>query len=458
MKWANVKSIYFLGIGGIGMSNLARYFHKRGIKIYGYDRTKSPLTESLEHQGIQIHYHDCPECIPENLDLVVITPAIPKDLKEYQSILKRNLPAYKRSEVLGWITGQHFNIAVAGTHGKTTTSALLSHLLVNAGCEVTAFLGGICNNYDSNYLDTGDKIMVEEADEYDRSFLHLKPSMAIIGSLDADHLDIYQSREKMVDAYLEFGEKISQGGQLLLSDSIRPGDFEKFRNHLQHLQVYRFGLWAEDIRVNIHSTDQGWVHFEYITKKYHIKDLSLRLPGQHNVRNAAAAIHIAMELGVQEVQIREALSGFKGIQRRFQWRLDTPEKVLIDDYAHHPEELRSAIQACRDVYPSRRITGIFQPHLYTRTRDFLEEFAEALQALDQVILVEIYPAREEPIPGITSQTLFDRIQHQNKWICTKAGLLELLNRFPLDVVMTLGAGDLDLMIEDIIVCMTKQRN
>lgn len=453
MKWNEIKTVYFLGIGGIGMSNLAKYFQQHGVHVYGYDKTFSPLTVALEQQGMKIHYDDRPDLIPEHLDLVVYTPAVPKELREYQHFLKQPSLLHKRSEVLGWITAQHKNIAVAGTHGKTTTSALLTHLLVDAGKPVTAFLGGICVNYDSNYLNTGKEWMVEEADEYDRSFLQLKPTMAIIGSLDADHLDIYGSRQEMVDAYLKFTEQIPSGGTLLMSDTISREDFDHFSQKLTELEVIQFGMGAKDVRGSIQFIKDGWVHFEYISKKYHIKDLSLRLPGSHNVRNALAAIYVALQVGVEESQIRKALVQFRGIQRRFQWKLDTPSKVLIDDYAHHPEELRSAITACREVYPDRKITGIFQPHLYSRTRDFLDGFAKSLELLDQVILVEIYPAREEPIPGITSQTLFDQIQMEHKWICTKSTLLGLLAKMSLEVVMTLGAGDLDLMIDSIIDCM-----
>ncbi|MBK9109007.1 MAG: UDP-N-acetylmuramate--L-alanine ligase [Saprospiraceae bacterium] len=450
MQLNELGTIYFLGIGGIGMSNLARYFHKRGVRIHGYDKTATALTDELQREGMSIHFEDQPDLIPLTTDLVILTPAIPKELKEYQWVLHKNWPVHKRSEVLGWITSQVFNIAVAGTHGKTTTSALLAHLLVDAELPVTAFLGGICTNYGLNYLDKGDQIMVEEADEYDRSFLQLSPDIASIGSLDADHLDIYGSLEAMQLTYLDFAKRIKPNGRLLLSDTIDIEMIELFKRELIGVDVQCFGFQNEEIKASIIGTQSGWMVFEYISKIYHIKDLSLRLPGQHNVRNAMAAISVALQLGLREDQIRKGLLNFQGIQRRFQWRLETNAKVLIDDYAHHPEELRSVIQACRDIYPGRRITGIFQPHLYSRTRDFMSAFAYALEALDQIILVEIYPAREEPIPGITSERLFETINHPLKWICRKETLLELVSRLELDVVMTLGAGDLDLMIEDLI--------
>lgn len=455
MKLNDLKTIYFLGIGGIGMSNLARYFHKRGVKISGYDKTPSPLTDALQKEGMEIHFEDLPGMIPENTDLVIMTPAIPKTLNEYQYVVAKNWPLHKRSEVLGWITGQVFNVAVAGTHGKTTTSALLAHLLVDAGLPVTAFLGGICTNYGLNYLDTGNQIMVEEADEYDRSFLKLSPDIAIIGSLDADHLDIYGDHSAMLTSYMDFAKRIKPNGWLLLSDTIAPEEIDRFRKELSGITIQRFGTQNEDIKAVITGTENGRVSFEYISKKYHIKDLSLRLPGQHNVRNAVAAIGVALQLGVREDQIRKGLADFLGIHRRFQWRLESKTQILIDDYAHHPEELRSVIQACRDLYPGRLLTGIFQPHLYSRTRDFLHGFANALEGLDQIVLVEIYPAREEPIPGITSELLFDNIRHPNKWICKKSELLALLSTLRLEVVMTLGAGDLDLMIDDIIKTMVR---
>lgn len=456
MQLNELRTVYFLGIGGIGMSNLARYFHKRGVRIYGYDKTASALTDELQKEGMTIHFEDRPDFIPETTDLVIITPAIPKDLKEYQWVLHKKWPVHKRSEVLGWITSQVFNVAVAGTHGKTTTSALLAHLLVDADLPVTAFLGGICTNYGLNYLDKGNSIMVEEADEYDRSFLQLRPDIAIIGSLDADHLDIYGDLEAMHSSYLDFAKRIKPKGRLLLSDTIDFQMIDHFKRSLPELDVQCFGFQNEEIKAQLIGTQSGWMSFEYISKIYHIKDLSLRLPGQHNVRNAIAAISVALQLGVREDQIRKGLLNFQGIQRRFQWRLETETKVLIDDYAHHPEELRSVIQACRDIYPGRRITGIFQPHLYSRTRDFLNAFAAALEALDQIVLVEIYPAREEPIPGITSERLFETINHPNKWICKKETLLEQISLLELDVVMTLGAGDLDLMIEDLIQVITRK--
>ncbi len=450
--------MYFIGIGGIGMSALARYYNARNVEIHGYDKTETELTKQLEAEKMHIHYDDRPDLIPDDVDLVVITPAIPSELKEYQSVLLKGIPVLKRSKVLGQITSGKKNIAVAGTHGKTTTSILLAHLLYDAGLEISAFLGGISINYQSNFLDRGDQWLVEEADEYDRSFLALHPDIAIIGSLDADHLDIYGTHYAMKNNYLDFAKQIKNNGLLLMSDTIDTEDSNYFKNNLTDTRIEKFGFDNEDIKVNITGTKNGWTSFQYNYKQNQISDLTIRMPGKHNIRNAAASIRVAMELGIDENQIRKSLAEFKGIKRRFEWIYETEKIVLIDDYAHHPEELRAAISACRDCYPERKITGIFQPHLYSRTRDFMQEFADVLSALDAVILVEIYPARELPIPGITSEVLYNKLKSNNKWVCKKTNLCELLNQMNLDVVMTLGAGDLDMMMNEIVKSVFKLNN
>jgi UDP-N-acetylmuramate--alanine ligase len=443
------KKIYFMGIGGIGMSALARYYNKRGTSIYGYDKTETELTKKLEAEHMHIHYEDRIDLIPDNPDLIVITPAVPNDLNEYQFLKQQNFPMLKRSTVLGSITSDKKNIAVAGTHGKTTTSALLAHLLYDAGIELTAFLGGIAVNYQTNFLDSGDDWMIEEADEYDRSFLALHPDLAIIGSLDADHLDIYGSREEMRKNYLQFAQQIKKNGLLLMSDTIAGDDILYFQNNLTDTRIESFGFEDSVIHVNITGSNKGWTTFHYNYKNESIPDLTLRMPGQHNIRNAAASIRIARELGVEVEQIRKSLINFKGIKRRYEWIRESANRVLIDDYAHHPEELRAAINASRDCFPGRKITGIFQPHLYSRTRDFMNEFAEVLGMLDEVIVVEIYPARENPITGISSETLYSKLRSMPKWVCSKKELCPLLKTLDLDVVITLGAGDLDMMMDEI---------
>ncbi|MCC6753548.1 MAG: UDP-N-acetylmuramate--L-alanine ligase [Saprospiraceae bacterium] len=457
MNLNSLRHIYFLGLGGIGMSSIARYFNRRGVRISGYDKTPSPLTDALRNEGMQIHFEDRPQDLPEGIDLVVYTPAIPATHGEFRMLMNSGIPMHKRSEVLARITESHYNVAVAGTHGKTTTSALLAHLLVSSGIPTTAFLGGICLNYDSNFIDTGNQVMVEEADEYDRSFLQLRPDIGIVGSLDADHLDIYGSRRAMLDAYACFAQAVRGHGPLLLSDGIAAADRTQLSAGCPAiLNVEDFGLDAGAHRARILGTSPRLTAFEYISKIYHIKDLTLALPGQHNVRNATAAIAVALQLGADPEQIRRALASFRGIQRRLQWRLDTPAKVLIDDYAHHPEELRAVIRACREMYPQRKLTGIFQPHLYTRTRDFMDEFARVLESLDQVVLVELYPARELPLPGIDSGTLFEKIRHSAKWLTDLEHLPGLMRNMDLDVVMTLGAGDLDTRIGEMVEVMNEQ--
>lgn len=431
------------------MSALARYFNQRGVLIYGYDKTETELTRQLEQEGMLIHYEDRPDLLPQTLDLVILTPAIPIELKEYQAILKRNIPYLKRSQVLGQITAGNRNIAVAGTHGKTTTSCLLAHLIYSAHIPMTAFLGGIAVNYQSNYIDTGEDWMVEEADEYDRSFLQLSPDLAIIGSLDPDHLDIYGTHESMIESYLEFAKKIKPNGLLLLSDTIPEQVQSQFRNQLQSIRIKTYGSGQSEIRFEVMGTDSGYMLFNYIRNNYNMSNLRLRMPGNHNLRNAVAAIALAEELGIPQESIRRSLENFKGIKRRFEWIEESKGRVLIDDYAHHPEELSAAIEACRSIYPGRIITGIFQPHLYSRTRDFLNEFAQVLSQLDQVILVELYPAREPAISGISSETIFNLLTSNAKYLTTKKHLPELLRTLELDVVMTLGAGDLDMMQREI---------
>ncbi len=451
MIMENWRKIYFLGIGGIGMSALARYFNKRNVHCIGYDKTKTPLTEKLEAEGIQIHYEDRPDLIPIDCDLVIYTPAIPKNLKEFLFVVEKKFDLKKRSEVLGIITNHRKSIAVAGTHGKTSTSILISHILVQTKLGVSAFLGGIAANYKSNYIDQGENIVVLEADEYDRSFLQLKPDLTIINSLDADHLDIYGSREEMVETYLRFARQIKPGGTLLLYEGIAEEEKQKFIQI--GVKLIEFGLKGK-LRAEIKSWDQKEINFDYCdNENFVIPKLSLPLAGKHNVINAVAAIKACLIAGVKPQNIGQAIASFKGVSRRFELVYSGKNITLIDDYAHHPTELAAAISAAKMHYPDKKITGIFQPHLYSRTRDFMEEFAQVLGALDQLILVEIYPAREEPINGISSNSLFENIILEKKYICLQKELTDLLKTLDLEVVMTLGAGDLDLRLDEIKACL-----
>ncbi|MCC6814960.1 MAG: UDP-N-acetylmuramate--L-alanine ligase [Saprospiraceae bacterium] len=444
----NYKNIYFLGIGGIGMSALARYFHKRNCIVSGYDRTRTDLTIELEKSGIQISYNDDISTIQIFPELVIWTPAIPRENIIYQYFVSNAVPMMKRSEILGLITSQKNNIAIAGTHGKTSTSSLLAHLLAHVNFSFTAFLGGIANNYHTNYIDLGNEWMLEEADEYDRSFLKLKPSIAVIGSLDADHLDIYKTRSSMIDSYLEFANNLSNG-LLLMSNQIEKSMLIRFKESISsNNRFLTFGLKDADVTCHIQKIENSWTEFSYSDDNHRIfESLSIRFPGQHNIINATAAIRISLELGLSEVQIREGLLSFKGIHRRFEW-VHEGRQVLIDDYAHHPEELKVAIQAARNCYPNRKITGIFQPHLYSRTRDFAKEFAEVLNELDEIILVELYPARENPIEGISSLSILEKMTNKRSSFVMKKDLLDFLEPKELDVVILLGAGDLsDLRLE-----------
>ncbi|NOT38200.1 MAG: UDP-N-acetylmuramate--L-alanine ligase [Saprospiraceae bacterium] len=445
----NYKHIFFLGIGGIGMSALARYFHKRNYVISGYDRTESETTTDLEKLGIKIIYKDSIELISKAIDFVIWTPAIPKESLLYNYFIQSGIEMNKRSEILGKITAQHNNIAVAGTHGKTSTSILLTHLLAHSNFSITAFLGGVSSNYNSNYVDTGGQWMIEEADEFDRSFLKLRPDVAIIGSLDADHLDIYSTRDEMVKSYIEFASLVDDG-LVLMSDVINETDLQTFRSSIStNTKLLTYGMKDADVMCSINQIHNSWTNFTYVDEKDRIiEELNIRFPGRHNIYNATAAIRVALELGLTEEQVREGLVSFKGIQRRFEW-IHEKNQVLIDDYAHHPEELKAAIEALRSCYPNRKITGVFQPHLFSRTRDFASEFGNVLDLLDETILVELYPAREKPIEGISSLTILDKMKSKNKSFVTKNQLVDSLRSRSLDVVALLGAGDLSNLRNDI---------
>ncbi|MBK9270167.1 MAG: UDP-N-acetylmuramate--L-alanine ligase [Saprospiraceae bacterium] len=451
------KIIYFLGIGGIGMSALARYFHQRGAKVFGYDRNTTDLTNQMIHEGISIHYTDSPELIPERVEMVVYTPAIPKDLAEFVYLSQWPDKLKKRSEVLGLLTSNYKNIAVAGTHGKTTTSVLMAQLLDHCRVPFTGFLGGISKNHFSNLIDRGDDWMLEEADEFDRSFLQLSPNIAVIGSLDADHLDIYGDRMTMLNSYLQFVDKIKPGGRLYMYHGIAPSELETFRKRCgDKVQFLTYGTQSNaDVRVLVKETKNGWMYFDFMDETgFEIRNIQLRLPGNHNASNAAVAIRVVKDVTERmdffEEDVKIALQQFKGIDRRFDWKYESPQNVLIEDYAHHPTELEAAIKAARECYPGRKLTGIFQPHLYTRTRDFASDFARVLSTLDEIILVELYPARENPIEGIDSWSILNQIENKAKHFIAKSELAARIALMETDVILVLGAGDLDLYTEEII--------
>lgn len=460
MDLKDIKHIYFLGIGGIGMSALARYFHAMRITVGGYDKTSTRLTDELIAEGMLIHFEDNIELVPPmfrslNEDekkniLIVYTPAVPKDHSEFVFFNIHGFNIKKRAEVLGLITDSAYTLAVAGTHGKTTTSSLVAHILKTAGREPSAFLGGITKNYGTNLLlnkqlaqlPKEKNFVVVEADEYDRSFLTLHPEIAVITSIDADHLDIYGDKRFVEESYTLFANQVRS--TLILKKS-----FASQLTVNKKYKTYSLNDSTADYHTgNLHVED-GNYHFDLHTPTGIIKDLSLGLPGRHNVENAVAASAVSMEAGIESEQLRKALADFQGVRRRFDYQVKTNKQVFIDDYAHHPEELKATISSVKEMYPGKKITGIFQPHLFSRTRDFADDFAKSLDLLDACILLEIYPARELPIDGVNSQMLIDRMKLKEKMICSKAELVETVINKRSEVVLAMGAGDIDTFVEPI---------
>ncbi len=443
MNLNDIKKAYFIGIGGIGMSALARYFNFNGVEVHGYDRTESPLTRKLEQEGMAIHYEEDLGAIPDQLDLVVFTPAIPATHKELQYFRGNGFAVKKRAEVLGIISRSKKTAAVAGTHGKTTTSSMLAHLLRASEVPVTAFLGGIARNFDSNFVWGDSDWVVVEADEYDRSFLHLHPDAAVIMSMDADHLDIYGDQEALHETgFAAFARQLKPGGRLWVQ--------EKWEAALSGIQaIGTFGIEAGEVQAGNIRIAEGYFVFDYKNGETILEGLKLPMPGRHNVENATAAITLALHIGARPEKIGEALQSFQGIARRFDFIVRKEGQVYIDDYAHHPSELKAAIGAARTFYPGRRITGVFQPHLYSRTRDFADGFAEALDLLDEAILLDIYPAREEPLPGVDSAMLLQRMKLKNKELLSKEQVLDKIKKEQPEVLMTLGAGDIDRLVAPI---------
>ena len=434
-----MKSVYFVGIGGIGMSALARYYHSQGMDVAGYDLTPSPLTKQLENEGMAIHYEDNPTLLPALIDTVVYTPAVPQDLKELQVLRGRGIPMMKRAEALGAISKEHFTIAIAGTHGKTTTTAMVAHILHKNGVDMTAFIGGIANNFGSNlHLGrTSESVLVVEADEFDRSFLQLAPNISIINSIDADHLDIYGDKKHLEESFNQFANLTKR---CIISKEQLPIEV----NEAMH---YRFGFAPENDfhAMNIRQHD-GETDFdlEYQETSIHIH---LMMAGTHNLLNATAAFAATFELGLEPEGIAQALTSFSGVKRRFDIRVKNDKYCYIDDYAHHPEEIKSCLSAIKASFPSKRVTLVFQPHLFTRTRDFMEDFANVLAMADDLILLDIYPARELPIEGITSQALLDKVNLKNKCLCPKEALLDTIAERKPELLVTMGAGNIDRFVE-----------
>lgn len=439
MKYAIGNHIYFLGIGGIGMSALARFFKLQGATVSGYDRSRTPLTQNLEDEGIHIHYTDDIESIPQKPDLVIYTPAIPKDQPELLFIQQHGFPLMKRAEVLGMLTQNIPTIAIAGTHGKTTITSMVAHILHEAGIKITAFIGGIANNFESNLvLSSESQYMVVEADEYDKSFLLLQPDIAVISSMDADHLDIYLSHAQMLQHYNQFASKLKIDGILIFKAGLPlVNDLNSFTYSIDSPADFK----VQNIRV-----EQSSFVYEWIIPEHDPISVVMKVPGRHNIENALAASAVALKVGISPETIATALGSYKGVWRRFDIKVQTKNHVYIDDYAHHPEELRACIQAVKELYPNEKVTGIFQPHLFTRTRDFMSEFAKSLSLLDELILLEIYPARELPIESITSQALLDVCQSQEKHLIAKQDILDFIGKKRPKLLVTVGAGDIDQIV------------
>ena len=441
MNLNQIHNVYFIGIGGIGMSNLARYFKNLGKNVSGYDKTPSALTNELIESGISIHFEDSIDAIPKDFyienTLVIITPAVPKTHSEWNYFLERDFQVKKRAEVLGIITKDTFCFAVAGTHGKTTTSGILGHILNESGADVTAFIGGIVENYNSNLIGSGKTITVVEADEFDRSFLHLHPNIACITSMDADHLDIYGTSEAIEESFLEFASKIEDRSNLFITKEL---PIEGVTCAVNEDAVFK----AFNVRIG-----NGSYVFDVQTPTEVIKDLHFGLPGRHNLMNALMAIAMAKLFGTPTDAIAKAIASFKGIKRRFSYQIKTEAKVYIDDYAHHPTEINAVHQAVRELYPNQKVLAIFQPHLFSRTRDFADDFAKSLSAFDDIILLDIYPARELPMEGINSQWLMDKMTNSHKKIVAKDDLIATILASDAAIIVTIGAGDIGELVPSI---------
>jgi len=441
MELRNIQRVYMVGIGGIGMSGLARYFNHLGCTVGGYDKTPTPLTDSLQSEGMQIVFEDKVDLIPaefhtlDNATLVIYTPAIPKDSAILNFFKDQGFDLQKRSQVLGIISKGMFTVAVAGTHGKTTTSTMVAHILKASGIDCSAFLGGIASNYNTNALFGKSNMVVVEADEYDRSFLTLHPDISIITSMDADHLDIYGDHEQMTSSFRQFASQLKPGGKLIHRKGLRLDSGDTYTIHGEA------DAMAENIRV-----ENGSFFFDFRNSTVSIANIELGIAGTHNIENAVAAIQAALYLNIAPDAIHAALTSFRGVKRRFEYIVKNDKHIFIDDYAHHPEELRACISSVKKLYPSKKLTTIFQPHLFTRTRDFVDGFAEVLDMSDELLLLDIYPARELPIPGVDADMILSRMKNVNKRLCGKAESIEIVKAEMPELLLTVGAGDIDQLV------------
>ncbi len=437
------QHIFFLGIGGIGMSALARHFSALGVEVYGYDRTQTRLTEKLESEGIGIIYTDDPaglHCLPE---LVVYTPAVPETSRLFRHFRAAGTPMLKRAKVLGLLSQQHPTLAIAGTHGKTTISTMLTHIIRQAGVPCLAFLGGISTNYGTNYIsDPSPKWLIAEADEYDRSFLHLSPQIAMISSIDSDHMDIYGNRDAMLESFKAFANTLSKNGTLITKDNIANKigySVKQFNYSVEPPADY----YLKGVKLHDGCYEAG------IGGKLNIAGIKMQYPGKHNLENALAAAALAHLAGISASQILQGLNSFLGVERRFEIVVQTTKSIFVDDYAHHPEEINACIRSAREMWPGKKITGIFQPHLYSRTRDLADQFAESLSQLDELILLPVYPAREKAIEGVDAQMLLRKVKLSNARCQTKEETIQYLRDTDQEVLITMGAGDIDTLTDPI---------
>ena len=437
-------TVHFIGIGGIGMSAIARYFKSQGVEVSGYDRTRTPLTNELEKLGIAIHYDENVDVVPKKVDVVVYTPAIPASHAELVYYKENNYNVVKRSDVLKIITESSFNICVAGTHGKTTISTMIAHLLRHTGYGCNAFLGGIAANYGTNFWSSEKNVCVVEADEYDRSFLKLSPDVAVVTAIDADHLDIYGTAEEMENAFIMFSQRLKPGGFLLTKHGLNRSDDFASTNH------WTYSL--DDTAANVHAANlnvqNGSYHFDVVADSWTINDVVIHMGGLHNIENIIAAIAIAKDVGIDDDKIKNAVADFKGVKRRFEYIFKTDEHVLIDDYAHHPAELKALIEGVRSLF-KQKLTVVFQPHLFSRTKDFVEGFAESLDMADEVILLPIYPARELPMEGVVSEIILEKMRLKDKKVLSKEEMVEWVKERSPSLLVMAGAGDIDALVNPV---------
>lgn len=444
-KLNDIKKIYFIGIGGIGMSALARYFKSKQVEVSGYDKTPTPLTKELEASGIAIHYEERVDLIPKDVDAVVYTPAIPVQHSELVYYREHDYTVVKRSDVLQWITESSFNICVGGTHGKTTVTSMIAHLLRHSEYGCNAFLGGIAANYNTNFWSHERNVVVVEADEYDRSFLKLVPDVAVVTAMDPDHLDIYGTPEEVVNAFIQFSQKVKPGGCLVTKYGLERGD----ELNAAHHYTYSFENLSADVHAANRKVENGSYVFDVVSKEWTISDVTLHMGGLHNIENSIAAITVAKYLGIDDAKIKAAVAAFKGVRRRFEYALKNDRHVLIDDYAHHPEELRALISGVRSIFGEEKLVLVFQPHLFSRTKDLADDFAVSLDMADEVILLPIYPARELPMEGVTSELLLGKMKAENKKVLGKEEMKTWVAENKPRLIVMAGAGDIDALVQPV---------